>query len=188
MAIGSVKPVEGNAPESSDDDAPMTQGRTRQATAEANAPPNGNGNKNPNAEQNGNPEGNDDTNDDADENDNDHQDENPHPLVANRVDPSLILDEIENPSYRPTTRSRTHLANYCGSFSFVSLAEPTKYEEAMNDPDWMNAMQEELVQFKLSDVWELIDKPNPKNHNVIGTKWIFRNKPDENGIVVRNKA
>jgi hypothetical protein len=96
--------------------------------------------------------------------------------VANRVDPSLILDEIENLGYRPTTRSCTRLANYCGCFSFVSLAEPTKYEEAMNDPDWMNAMQEELVQFELNDVWELVDKPNPKKHNIISTKWIFRNK------------
>ena len=61
--------------------------------------------------------------------------------MANRVDPSLILDEIDNPGYRPTTRSCTRLANYCGNFSFVSLVEPTKYEEAMNDLDWMNAMQ-----------------------------------------------
>ena len=67
--------------------------------------------------------------------------------MANKVDPSLILNEIENPGYRPTTRSCTHLANYYGSFSFVSLTEPTMYEDAMNDPDWMNAMQEELVQF-----------------------------------------
>ena len=57
----------------------------------------------------------------------------------------------------------------------------------MNDPDWMNAMQVELVQFELNDVWELVDKPDPKKHNIIGTKWIFRNKQDENGIVVRNK-
>ena len=82
--------------------------------------------------------------------------------MANRVDPSLILDELENPGYRPTTRSCNRLANYYGSLSFVSLAEPTKYEEAMNDPDWMNATQEELVQFELNDVWELVDKPNPK--------------------------
>ena len=33
-----------------------------------------------------------------------------------------------------------------------------------------------------------VDKPNPKKHNIISTKWIFRNKQDENGIVVRNKA
>nr|XP_040253917.1 dentin sialophosphoprotein-like [Aegilops tauschii subsp. strangulata] len=80
MAIGSVRPVEGNAPKSSDDDAPMTRSRTRQATAEVNAPPNGNGNQNTNADQNGNPEGNDDTNADAD--DNDHQEENAHPCVS----------------------------------------------------------------------------------------------------------
>ena len=73
LLSGSVKPVEGNAPESSDDDAPMTRSRTRQATTEANAPPNGNGNQDPNADQNGNPEGNDDTNTDAD--DNDHHEE-----------------------------------------------------------------------------------------------------------------
>ena len=58
----------------------------------------------------------------------------------------------------------------------------------MNDPDWTNAMQEELVQFELNDVWELVDKPNPKKHNIIGTKWIFCNKQDENGIVVRYKG
>ena len=69
MAIGSVKPVEGNAAESSNDDAPMTRSRTHQATAEENAPPNGNENQDQNADQNGNPEGNDDINTDADDND-----------------------------------------------------------------------------------------------------------------------
>jgi hypothetical protein len=34
----------------------------------------------------------------------------------------------------------------------------------------------------------LVDRLNPKEHNIIGTKWIFRSKQDENGIVVRNKA
>ena len=58
----------------------------------------------------------------------------------------------------------------------------------MNDPDWMNAMQEELVQFELNEVWELVDKQNPKKHSIIDTKWIFRNKQHGNGIVVRNKA
>ncbi|KAI3697449.1 hypothetical protein L6452_30473 [Arctium lappa] len=47
-------------------------------------------------------------------------------------------------------------------------------------------MQEELLQFKLQDVWDLVDLP--KGHRVIGTKWIFRNKKDERGIVIRNKA
>ena len=50
----------------------------------------------------------------------------------------------------------------------------------------MIAMQEELNQFERSEVWELV--PMPSNQSVIGTRWVFRNKMDENGIIVRNKA
>ncbi|CAL9028710.1 unnamed protein product [Prunus brigantina] len=45
---------------------------------------------------------------------------------------------------------------------------------------------EELNQFVRNDVWYLV--PRPVNTNVIGTKWIFKNKTDEQGNVVRNKA
>jgi hypothetical protein len=48
-------------------------------------------------------------------------------------------------------------------------------------------MHEELNNFKLSNVWVLVEKPK-ECCNVIGTKWIFKNKQDEYGIVVRNKA
>ncbi|GKV13735.1 hypothetical protein SLEP1_g24719 [Rubroshorea leprosula] len=48
------------------------------------------------------------------------------------------------------------------------------------------AMQEELAQFERNKVWNLVSRP--KNHPIIGTKWVFRNKLNENGIVVRNKA
>ncbi|GKF21458.1 retrovirus-related pol polyprotein from transposon TNT 1-94, partial [Tanacetum coccineum] len=47
-------------------------------------------------------------------------------------------------------------------------------------------MQEELLQFKLQEVWTLMDLPNGKK--TIGTKWVFRNKKDERGIVIKNKA
>jgi hypothetical protein len=47
-------------------------------------------------------------------------------------------------------------------------------------------MHEELNNFKKNQVWELVEKP--KGHNMIGTKWVFRNKQDQDGIVVRNKA
>nr|GEV86071.1 copia protein [Tanacetum cinerariifolium] len=48
------------------------------------------------------------------------------------------------------------------------------------------AMQEELNQFKTNDVWELV--LNPMDMIIIGTKWVYRNKLDENGVVTRNKA
>ena len=47
------------------------------------------------------------------------------------------------------------------------------------------AMQEELNNFERNQVWTLVERPNT---NVIGTKWVFRNKQNENGVVTRNKA
>jgi hypothetical protein len=82
-----------------------------------------------------------------------------------------------------TTRSR--LANFCEHYSFVSSIEPFRVEEALLDPDGVLAMQEELNNFKRNEVWTLV--PRPKQ-NVVGTKWVFRNKQDEHGVVTRNKA
>ncbi|GKA63659.1 putative ribonuclease H-like domain-containing protein [Tanacetum coccineum] len=64
--------------------------------------------------------------------------------------------------------------------------EPKKVIHTLKDPSWIEAMQEELLQFKLQEVWTLVDLPNGKR--AIGTKWGFRNKKDERGIVIRNKA
>ncbi|GJV44765.1 retrovirus-related pol polyprotein from transposon TNT 1-94 [Tanacetum coccineum] len=64
--------------------------------------------------------------------------------------------------------------------------EPKRVSKALSDPAWVEAMQEELLQFKLQKVWILVDLP--KGHRAIGTKWVYRNKKDERGIVIRNKA
>ncbi|GJU82677.1 putative ribonuclease H-like domain-containing protein [Tanacetum coccineum] len=42
------------------------------------------------------------------------------------------------------------------------------------------------TRLKLQKVWILVDLP--KGHRAIGTKWVYRNKKDERGIVIRNKA
>jgi hypothetical protein len=55
----------------------------------------------------------------------------------------------------------------------------------LQDPDWVLAMQEELNNFKRNEVLSLV--PRPKQ-NVVGTKWVFRNKQDEHGVVTRNKS
>ncbi|GJW68785.1 putative ribonuclease H-like domain-containing protein [Tanacetum coccineum] len=65
---------------------------------------------------------------------------------------------------------------------FLSQEEPKKVIHALKDPSWIEAMQEELLQFKLQEVWTLVDLPNGKR--AIGSKWVFRNKRDERGIVV----
>ena len=50
----------------------------------------------------------------------------------------------------------------------------------------MIAMQEKLNQFERSEIWELV--PRLSNQSVIGARWVFRNKMDENDIIFRNKA
>ncbi|GKB82523.1 putative ribonuclease H-like domain-containing protein [Tanacetum coccineum] len=69
---------------------------------------------------------------------------------------------------------------------FLSQHEPKKISEALEDESWVDAMQEELLQFEIQKVWILVDLPYGKK--AIGTKWVYRNKKDERGVVVRNKA
>jgi hypothetical protein len=73
-------------------------------------------------------------------------------------------------------QTRSRLASFYEHYSFVSLEEPKKLEDALKDSDWVNAMHEELNNFAKNQVWKLVERP--KNYNVIGTKWIFKNKQD----------
>ncbi|KAI3692065.1 hypothetical protein L6452_31874 [Arctium lappa] len=102
--------------------------------------------------------------------------------------PQLVIGDISSPII---TRNQSKLGGLkdiqSGLLScFLSQVEPKKAYDAMKDPSWIEAMQEELLQFVLQDVWDLVDLP--KGHRAIGTKWIFRNKKDERGIVIKNKA
>ena len=56
----------------------------------------------------------------------------------------------------------------------------------MQDDNWVKAMQEEVDQYQKNDVWKLVKLP--KGNKVVGAKWVFRNKLDENGMVLRNKT
>ncbi|GJZ75048.1 putative ribonuclease H-like domain-containing protein [Tanacetum coccineum] len=75
---------------------------------------------------------------------------------------------------------------HCLFTCFLYQIEPKKISDALEDESWVDAMQEELLQFKIQKVWILEDLPYGKK--AIGTKWVYRNKKDEKGVVVRNKA
>ncbi|GJY83311.1 putative ribonuclease H-like domain-containing protein [Tanacetum coccineum] len=75
---------------------------------------------------------------------------------------------------------------HCLFGCFLSQLEPTSIAKALEDPDWVAAMQEEMQQFINQQVWKLV--PLPDGKHAIGTKWILKNKRDARGIVVRNKA
>nr|GEV69925.1 zf-CCHC domain-containing protein/UBN2 domain-containing protein [Tanacetum cinerariifolium] len=68
----------------------------------------------------------------------------------------------------------------------AQASKPKNVNEALTNDSWIVTMQEELNQYIANDVWELV--PQPRNMTIIGTKWVFINKLDENGIVSRNKA
>jgi hypothetical protein len=70
--------------------------------------------------------------------------------------------------------------------SFLSMTGPKKIYEASKHDDWIRAMNEELDQIEKNNTWELV--PRLEDKNIIGSKWVFKNKMNEKGQVVRNKA
>jgi len=159
MAIGDVRPDETNARRNDDDDNPLfpyiargvgDQNQRQEDNVEQDE-------EEPQNKENANPGGN------ADPEGNENPEENAGPLarVRKRMNVDMILEDIARPG--PTTRSRTRLANFCGHFSFVSMLEPSKFDQAMEDPDWIIAMQEELHQFTRNNIWSLVDRPDPKS-------------------------
>nr|GEU49446.1 putative ribonuclease H-like domain-containing protein [Tanacetum cinerariifolium] len=107
---------------------------------------------------------------------------------------------IHDLSLTPQTRSMTRVVKDQGGLSqmfnndfhtcmfacFLLQEEPKRVHQALKDPSWIEAMQEEFLQFKMQKVWVLVDLPHGKR--AIGTKWDYRNKKDERGIVIQNKA
>lgn len=74
----------------------------------------------------------------------------------------------------------------CDFSMYVSLVESKNVKEVLVDEEWISAIQEELLQFERSKVWHLF--PPPEHHSIIDTKWVSRNKLDEQGSITRNKA
>ncbi|KAJ3702073.1 hypothetical protein LUZ61_005778 [Rhynchospora tenuis] len=135
-----------------------------------------------NHEENTNGENQDDT--PHDEPQQDSQPGYEPPEVLREVSSHPLSNVIGDP--REGVRTRSGLSHMIAHCAFVSQLEPKTFKEANVDPNWIVAMQEELNQFERNQVWELV--PLPSGKQVIGTKWVFRNKLDEYGNVVRNKA
>ncbi|GKE88279.1 putative ribonuclease H-like domain-containing protein, partial [Tanacetum coccineum] len=96
------------------------------------------------------------------------------------------LETTLNVSLIPTTRiHKDHPKNQIiGDIN--SATQTRRMTKISKEHALIEAMQEELLQFKLQKVWTLVDLP--KGKHAIRTKWVFRNKKDERGIVVRTMA
>ena len=78
------------------------------------------------------------------------------------------------------------VSNFVSYSCYLSQVEPTKVEKALQDESWVEAMHDELLQLQRNDIWTLV--PRLEDEHIISRKWIFRNKTDEEGNVIRNKA
>nr|GEV92432.1 uncharacterized mitochondrial protein AtMg00810-like [Tanacetum cinerariifolium] len=99
----------------------------------------------------------------------------------NNLETSITVSHI------PTTRvHKDHpMTQIIGDLSSATQTrKPKRVHQGLKDPSWIEAMQEELLQFKMQKVWILVDLPYGKR--AIGTKWVFRNKKDERGIVKKD--
>nr|GEV66825.1 retrovirus-related Pol polyprotein from transposon TNT 1-94 [Tanacetum cinerariifolium] len=110
-----------------------------------------------------------------------------HPSEHHWTKDHPLEQVIRNPSQSVRTRRQLE-SNYemCMFALTVSRIKPKNIKEAMADSAWIESMLEELHQFDRLDVWELVDIPLCKN--VINMKWLWKNKHDEENIVIRNKS
>ncbi|KAL0560690.1 hypothetical protein IC582_001101 [Cucumis melo] len=100
----------------------------------------------------------------------------PSSFIIGDVHSGIITQKKERKDYAKM------VANVCYTFSL----EPTTVSAVLTDEHWILALQEELLQFERNQVWELV--PKSPYANIISTKWIFKNKTDEEGRVICNKA
>nr|GEZ76825.1 putative ribonuclease H-like domain-containing protein [Tanacetum cinerariifolium] len=91
-------------------------------------------------------------------------------IYKDRPVEQIIRDIHSSPQTRRMTKS-------------VTDHEPKKVIQALTDLSWIEAMHDELLQFKLQQVWTLVDLPYGKR--AIGTKWIYKNKKDERDFRIK---
>ncbi|GKA15087.1 retrovirus-related pol polyprotein from transposon TNT 1-94 [Tanacetum coccineum] len=95
-----------------------------------------------------------------------------------------IISELER---HVSIRLQLHeQALFCYYDAFLTSIELKNYKDALTQACWIEAMQEELNEFKRLEVWELVSRPDKVM--VITLKWIYNVKLDELGGILKNKA
>ncbi|GJW59120.1 hypothetical protein Tco_0105851 [Tanacetum coccineum] len=98
-----------------------------------------------------------------------------------------IANVIGDPSRSVSTRKQLQTdAMWCYFDAFLTSVEPKNFKQAMTEPSWIDAMQEEIHEFERLQVWELV--PCLDKVMLIKLKWIYKVKTDKFGGVLKNKA
>ncbi|GKC88093.1 retrovirus-related pol polyprotein from transposon TNT 1-94 [Tanacetum coccineum] len=116
-----------------------------------------------------------------------NQSTQPHEHLRKWTDSHPLDNIIGNPSRPVSTRKQLATdALWCFYNSVLSKVEPKNFKSAVTEDCWFQAMQDEIPEFDLLDVWELV--PPPECAMIIALKWIYKVKLDEYGDVLKNKA
>nr|GEV21786.1 putative ribonuclease H-like domain-containing protein [Tanacetum cinerariifolium] len=94
-------------------------------------------------------------------------------------DISIFEDETDDEE----VGAAADLNNLGSTFQAIPIPTTRIHKDHHLDLRWIKAMQEELLQFKLQEVWTLVDLPNGKR--AIGSKWVFGNKLDERVVTIK---
>ncbi|GJX57403.1 retrovirus-related pol polyprotein from transposon TNT 1-94 [Tanacetum coccineum] len=97
-----------------------------------------------------------------------------------------IENVIGDPFRSASTRKQLQTdAMWCYFDAFLTFVEPKNFKQAMSEPSWIDAMQEEIHEFERLQVCELV--PCPDKVMLIKLKWIYKVKTNEFGRVLKNK-
>jgi hypothetical protein len=185
MSIGDVCPKESEEPTQAQGQLSSSMQASLPTHDEEQAQDDGNEDQEDEPPQeDGNGQGGDKDNEDKEDDQEVQGQRPPHPRVHQAIQRDHPVNSILGDIHKGVT-TRSRVAHFYEHYSFVSSIEPYRVEDALRDPDWVLAMQEELNNFTRNDVWHLVPRPN---QNVVGIKWVFCNKQDEHGVVTRNKA
>jgi hypothetical protein len=171
MSIGDVCPKESEEPPQAQDQPSSSMQASPPTQDEDKAQ------KEEDEDQDDEPPQEEDIDHGGDEDDQDKEDDQeirsqrpPHTRIHQAIQRDHPVNSILSDIHKGVT-TRSRVPHFCKHYSFVSSIEPYRIEELNN--------------FTSNEVWHLVPCPN---QNVVGTKWVLRNKQDEHGVVTRNKA
>ena len=114
-----------------------------------------------------------------------YEEKGPSSIIKLNHPPEVIVGNMNELTLRKRTVDKC-VSNFVSYSCYLSQVEPSKVEDALQDESWVEAMHDELLQFQRNDVQTLV--PRPEGQHIIGKKWIFHNRTDEEGNVSCNKA
>jgi hypothetical protein len=185
MSIGDVCPKESEEPTQAQDQPSFSNQASPPTQDEEQAQDDEDENQEDEPPQEENMDQGGDEDNQVKEDDQEIQDQrSPHPRAHQAIQRDHPINSILGDIHKGVT-TRSRVAHFCEHYSFVSSIEPYRVEDALRDPNWVLAMHEELNILTRNEVWHLVPCPN---QNVVGIKWVIRNKQDEHGVVTRNKS